>query len=286
MNKEKIAIAGSHGFIGSRLVDRLKGRGEIIRIPTKLLYNTNELYEVIKDADVIINVAGVPIYKIWTKRNKKKIHDSRVLPTRNLVKAINKVHNKSVYFINSSAVGIYGSEKCYDEENAVYADNFLAKVLMHWEKEVFNVDKNHKFAIMRFGVVMGAGGYLGKVLPSYKMGLKVTLGSGDEFFSYVHIDDLERAVEFLIEKMETGVYNITSGEEIRIKKVNSTIGKYYHTFVSLKIPKRLLKWVIGEQSIIFTEGQCIKPKAIIDKGFEFKYTSFEEVIKSIKRKIN
>lgn len=282
MNNKKIAIAGSHGFIGTHLLERLEANNDIIRVNRKDLYDHHKLKHTIEKADVIVNLAGVPIYKIWTKKNKRMIYESRILPARNIVRALNEVKNKKMFYVNASAIGIYESDKCYDEENANYTDNFLSKVLIDWENEVKNLDKNHNFAIARFGIVLGEGGYLEKVLPAFKMKFKITMGTGKQYFSYVHINDAVRALEFVMDQELTGVVNITNNDNMEVKKLNSIMGRYYNTWVSIRIPTWLLKSVLGNQHVVFTEGQCVIPKKLDERKFEYRYTNIKEVLNSVK----
>jgi len=283
MEKRIIAIAGSHGFIGSNLVKELDKENEILKIPRQALYDKGKLRDIIKNVDVIINVAGVPVYKLWTKKNKKKIYESRIIPSRNIVNVLNEIKTKQVQLINASAIGVYAQDECYNEDNAKYSENFLSKVILDWEKEVKNLNKNHKFAITRIGIVMGKEGYLQKVLPGFKMGFKVTLGSGEQYFSYIYIDDLVNAFKYIIENQLDGTFNLTSPEKLKVKNVNDQLAKMYRGWIGVHIPEWLIGLFIGQQKVLFTEGQCVQPKHLKEAGFVCRYSNLQSIIEQIKR---
>lgn len=284
MDKIKIAVAGSHGFIGSHLMEYLSNKYQVSRISRNSLYNNEILLNELNEVDVVINLAGVMVAKPWTKKNKKRIMNSRVTTTKNLVDVINVINNRSIHLINASAIGIYKSERCYTEEDVGYDNNFLAKVVDTWEREVKRISSNHMYTITRFGNVMGDGGYLEKISIGFKMGFNVTLGSGKQFFSYIHMEDAVKAIEFVINKKMVGIVNVTNDEMIRIHEVNKIISRYYGGKLKIRIPEKFLKAAIGEQRVLFTEGQCVIPKRLIDAGFQWKYNNFEKTIAAIKRK--
>ena len=284
MEKKIIAIGGSNGFIGSRLVRELKKENEILEIPRDALYNKNKLKNIIRKADVVINVAGVPVFKIWNSKNRKRIYESRIIPSKNIVEVLNEINSKKMQLINASAIGIYASDKCYNEDNAKYSNNFLSKVILDWESEVKNLNKNHKFVITRLGIVLGEGGYLQKVLPAFKMGMKITLGSGEQYFSFIYISDLVDAFKHIIENQLEGTFNLTCGEQLKIRNMNDQLAKMYGTWFGFHIPEWLIGLFIGQQKVLFTEGQCVQPKHLEEAGFVCRYNNLLSVIEQIKRK--
>ncbi len=283
MKTKVIAIAGSHGFIGSNVVRELSKENRIFKIPRQALYDKKKLKDILKNVDVVVNVAGVPVYKLWTKKNKRKIYDSRIIPTANIVNVLKELNTKNIHLINASAIGVYASDKCYDEDNALYNKNFLSEVILDWEKEVKNLNKNHKFAITRIGIVLGKEGFLQKVLPGFKMGFKITLGSGEQYFSYIYIEDLVAGFKYIIDNQLEGTFNMTNGEKLKVRDVNRQLAKIYRGWIPVRIPEWLIGLFIGQQKVLFTEGQCVKPKHLEEAGFNCRYKTIQKVLQRIKK---
>ncbi|HEY9702907.1 MAG TPA: TIGR01777 family oxidoreductase, partial [Allocoleopsis sp.] len=216
----KIAITGSTGFVGTRLVEKLQSQAEqiIIFVRNKnkaenlfpkskfpdveiVLYNALESglwQDKINGCDVVINLAGEPIAERWTPEYKKAIMDSRKLGTEKIVEAISKANIKPSVLINSSAIGYYGISDTADfTEESPSGKDFLAEVCTEWEKAAKKAEEiGTRVVILRTGIVLGMGGAIAKMLTPFKLFTGGTIGSGRQWVSWIHRDDLINLILF------------------------------------------------------------------------------------------
>ncbi|MDA3896061.1 MAG: TIGR01777 family oxidoreductase [Desulfobacteraceae bacterium] len=245
---KKILITGASGFIGKRLTRLFLSLGyHVTGIARSLNYPFSTQFqgfdrefqwvsadtsikgkwqESVAGSDIIINLAGRNIFKYWTKNYKNAIYDSRILTTRHIVNAIEKGTTQKL--LTASAVGIYGDckEDVLTEERLVGKD-FLAKVCADWEKEGLKAkEKGVKVAVLRFGVVLGQGGALSLMVPAFKLFAGGPLGGGGHWFPWIHVKDLEKAIEFIVEKKDCeGVYTFTGIKPVRQKQFSKVLGR-------------------------------------------------------------
>ena len=221
-----IALSGHRGFIGSH-IKKVFSEHEFILINRDELYGDyRELAGRIEGADVVINSAGFSVSSRWTKKNKKRIYDSRIKVTNNVVKAINSLDKKPDIFINNSCIALYEYDKNHTESDYTYNDDFLGEVVKDWEKSANPVDKKVRLIIIRLGLVLGNdGGALPRLLRLFRMGLGGVIGSGTQVYSFIHIDDVAGALEYLMFNNKEGVYNLTAPYPITNKEFMKTLGK-------------------------------------------------------------
>lgn len=308
MNK-KIAITGATGLIGIELCNALKTRGEEVTIfsrnvesakkvlGNKFSYikwdykNPVEWQESLRDKDVIIHLAGANLFgKRWTDAYKKTILDSRELSTKSLVSAIKNSQSKVKVFISSSAVGYYGSRG--DEiltEHSGRGDDFLANVCEVWEKET---EKANEFGIrtvtLRQGIVLSKkGGALTKFLPAFNFFVGGPLGSGKQWFPWIHIDDLVAIYLFILDNGNiSGPVNAVSRQTIRMEEFANTLGKILKRPSLLKVPAFALKLFVGEAATSILSSQRIIPQKLLDHHFKFKFEYLEEALKNLLKPSN
>lgn len=282
MDCKVIAIAGSTGFIAGELMHSLK-EFEIIRLTRNdFLLNHNQLAEKLKNADVVINLAGSPIIKRWTSANKKKIYNSRVETTSKLVNAV-LLLNKSVHFINASAIGIYSEQNIHTEESGSYSEGFIYEVISSWEKEAEKLkDHTVHHTIIRIGIVLARNaGLLKKILPFFKVGLGGKIGSGNQWMSFIHIDDLVRAIKFIISAKITGIVNITAPEYITNKEFTRILAGLMNRPAYIPVPAFLIKMLYGEGSGIIISSHRVLPAKLQKSGFEFKYPDINGALRNL-----
>lgn len=237
----KIAISGNSGFIGRHLTDFFSGRGDIV-VPLKhsmFRLRTNEkLKEALSGCDVVINLAGTTINQRWTGRAKRKIKNSRVYTTRRLVSIINEMPVKPQLFISASAVGIYPDEGIYSETSTSEGTGFLADVCIHWEEEAQKLSRDVRLVIARFGVVLSKdGGALPKMLLPFRFFVGGKIASGKQGFSWIHIDDVLYALQFIIDHDElSGVINLVAPQPLTNRAFAKATAEVMHRPAWLTIP--------------------------------------------------
>lgn len=280
----RIAIGGVSGFIGSHLTEYFTGlRHHIVPLGRGLLREDSfqHLVDTLEDCDVVINLAGASIDRRWTSAYKEELLDSRLGPTSRLVNAIELAQKKPKVMISASAVGYYPSTGSYDERDEVMAEGFLASLCRKWEATARQCIPETRLVITRFGVVLAldSGGAVQEmVTPLLKTKFSAVLGSGKQAFPWIAIQDVCRAISFLIDNNEArGVYNLVSPQQITQKHLACILSKAYHAWGTLPVPAFLLRSFFGERSKFLLEGQTVYPSRLLEAGFEFSVPTVEEL---------
>jgi len=294
----KILITGGTGFVGSRVSSRLAAKGHSVtavgrsaqtggRLPDGAAYIQGDTtvkgswLETVSRQDAVINLAGSSIFTRWTHRKKEIIRQSRILTTRNVVSAL----RPAASLVSASAVGYYGfrgEEKL--AENAPAGGDFLAGVCVDWEREAMEAAGNGvRVAIVRFGIVLGRnGGAMSRMVPLYRWFAGGPLGSGSQWFSWIHMEDLVSAILFLIDDPSlSGPFNLCSPNPVRNRELSRSLGKALGRPSFLKTPGFLLRAVLGEFGSVLLEGQRATPKNLLDSGFQFEYPRIDNALSSL-----
>lgn len=283
----KFAITGVTGFIGTHLSHYLQNKGHVVFPITRqdfLLDNRNILKERLAQSDCIINLAGAPINRKWTKRYKQELYDSRIQTTRTLVEMINDLENPPKCFISTSAVGYYAPHTCYSEFSAENGTDFLSQLCRAWEYEVSKLRDDIRCIITRFGIVMSEKGgmYSQMSAPARLIGIAICIGNGDNYISWIHLDDLIHALYLLaLHHSANGIFNLTAPQSITQHYLIQLISTHYHTFFILKIAPFLLKPKFGEGISLFTQDLCVKPDKLMMMGFRFSYPYIDDFISEL-----
>jgi len=298
----KILITGGTGFVGTQLTSRLIQDRHEVTILTRSLKGAKSpspgisylegdptrkgpWQEAIKNHDAVINLAGASIFAKWTDEHKKAIRQSRVNTTRNIVEGIPSRSERPFTLFSTSAVGYYGF--CGDEElteESPQGDDFLARIAVEWEGEALKAeDKGARVVITRFGIVMGEkGGALSQMIPLFKKYIGGPIGSGKQWFSWVHIKDLTEAFAFLLRHPEiSGPFNLCSPNPVRNKDLARALGKALHKPSFMPAPGFMIKLVLGEFGSVILEGQRVIPRRLLDNGFVFQYPDIEKALQGI-----
>jgi len=281
---KKIIITGASGFVGSSLTKNFTNNGyEVIAIKREELNDTIQLTSILNNSFAVINLAGANIINRWSDSYKQLLYNSRINTTKSLINAMSKCENKPKVFISTSAVGIYKNDTIYDESSTNLANDFLGQLCLDWEKEANKAKElNIRVSIFRFGIVMGDGGALSKMITPFKLGLGGTIGDGTQAFSFIHIDDLINAYNFVIENEKLdGIFNLTAPTPTTNYGLTKALGKNLHRPTMLPIPQFVLNLLLSEGAKVLTDGQSVIPKHLIDSGFVFKYTNIEDTIASL-----
>ncbi len=299
----KIAIAGATGFVGSRLVPQLQAQGHQVIILTRspqqasnrfgqaqiVGYNplkSGEWQQSISGCDAVINLAGEPIAeKRWTPAQKRSILDSRQLGTQKIVEAIDLATIKPQVLINASAIGYYGTSEIskFDETSPAGTD-FLAEVCAAWETAAQAVTANGtRVVILRLGIVLGEnGGVLGKMLAPFSAFVGGPIGSGNQWFSWIHRDDVVKLIIAALNdtKMQ-GVYNATAPNPTTMTEFAQTLGTVMNRPSWLPVPNFALEAMLGEGAIVVLQGQQVVPTRTLAQGFNFQYSTLKPALTAI-----
>lgn len=298
----KIIITGGTGFLGSELIKDLIAQNYncvvFTRNPSKYqntesveyvewIPESNYLAKHISGAKAIINLAGAPIAgKRWTKSYKKEIIDSRVETTKALVEAVNQCSNKPQKFLSSSASGYFGDrgdEILTDESEP--GKNFLAEVCIKWEQATENLSKNVDLIIFRTGIVLDPdNGALEQLLKPIKMYLGGSLGTGNQYFPWIHVADWKRFLIFALSNNGLGQKNnLCAPNPVTNNVLTKTIGKVYKRPTMFKVPAIVLRIVLGEAASMILDSTRMEPKNIQEANFKFEYELIEEAITNLKK---
>ena len=308
----RILMLGCTGFIGKSLIPRLISEGhELCLISRKNIdqlkinssfekiaflklnlaqeksWNDINLLNQLKSCEVIINLSGEPITeKRWSEEQKLEIENSRVNTTSYLMNSLKKNAINPKVIINASAIGFYGTslDNIFDETSPS-GEDFLAKLCKKWEEAASQKPFFTRLVILRIGIVLGVnGGALGKMLPIFKVGLGGPIGDGNQWMSWIHIDDLcDIIVNGIKDKKYSGVINAVSPKPVKMKEFSSILAKSLQRPNLLPVPAASLKLILGDSAKLLLEGQNIK-SIKLNKFFKFKYPLLEEAIFSLTKK--
>jgi uncharacterized protein (TIGR01777 family) len=291
-----ITLTGASGFVGSRLVQKLKSTGHQLHVLGRKpiegakysQWNAMESEpppESLAGADAIIHLAGEPVAQRWTPEVKRKIRASRVDGTRHLVQALSTLSRRPRVLVNASATGIYGPRG--DElltEDSPPGEGFLADVCKGWESESGMAESlGIRVAQIRIGMVLGKeGGALAKMLPAFRAGLAGRLGSGQQWMSWIHIDDLVDLLLFALDHgTARGPLNGTAPNPVRNVEFTKELAHALHRPAVIPAPAFAIRLLFGEMAEVALESQRVLPKATEAAGFRFKFPTLREALKDL-----
>ena len=279
---QRIAITGASGLIGTALVGHLKSEGHTVQrfvrrpvvAPDEIQWDPKSGYvdiEALRGVDAIIHLAGVGVGdKRWSKKYKSEILNSRLLGTTAIAHAVNEV--KPQVFISASAIGWYGESgnRAVVESDRV-GDDFLAAVCREWEAAADLVTDVRTVKI-RTGLVLDpTGGALGKMLPLFRFGLGGKLGNGKQWWSWITLHDVIRAITFLLESKVAGPVNLTSPNPVTNQEFTSALARAMHRPALFPAPAIALKVALGGFSSEILGSKKVVPQALTDAGFTWDY---------------
>ena len=236
--------------------------------------------------DKVVNLMGEPIAEgRWSAAKKKRIHDSRILGTRNLVDGLLATGKPPSVFVSASAIGIYGDtgEAVVDESHSVDSI-FAASVCEAWEEEANRLTSHGtRVVCLRIAIVLGdGGGAIEKMLPIFKLGLGGKLGSGNQWLSWVHVDDVIGMINWaLADPNVTGPVNVTAPNPVRNAEFTRTLAQAVNRPAFLPAPKFAMRLFFGEFANSLFFSQRITPKVALEQGYEFKYPNLAEAIADV-----
>jgi uncharacterized protein (TIGR01777 family) len=313
----KVAIAGATGFVGSRLVEKLQAAGHQVVVLSRDAARARRVFPAsaypnlevvgytpaesgdwqksIAGCDAVVNLAGVPIAEErWTEARQQAILDSRKLTTEKLVEAIVNANPKPSVFVSASAIGYYGtSETAEFDENSPPGNDFLAAVCKDWEAAAQPAknagtsaqpakNAGTRLAILRLGIVLGMGGALAKMLPAFKLFAGGPIGTGKQWFSWVHREDVVDLILYALQNPQVeGVLNATAPNPVRMNELCQTLGEVLNRPSWLPVPGFALELLLGDGAKVVLEGQKVLPKQTLASGFQYQYPTLKLALEEI-----
>ncbi|MEJ2039048.1 MAG: TIGR01777 family oxidoreductase [Desulfosarcinaceae bacterium] len=300
----KIVISGGTGFVGSHLCRHFLDQGhEVCALGSRSEFNLfagqdNFTYQqadttrpgpwqdALKSAELIVNLAGRTIFHRWTAAYKQQLLDSRILTTRNIVAALGpgQKSTQKPILISASAVGYYG-DRGDDElsENEPAGDDFLARLAVQWEEEALKAAAGARVIRVRLGIVLGrGGGALASMLPAFKSYMGGVLGSGRQWFPWIHMDDAVAALDFLLAHgRNREVFNLCSPDPVQNKTLTRTLGRIVGKPTVMSVPSFMLKMAAGELASVLLASTRALPANLLASGFKFRYSDLEKALKNL-----
>ena len=268
----KVAMSGASGFVAQALKQKFPDFVVIERND-----DVDAITQKLKGVEAVFNLAGAPIVARWDEAYKEVLYKSRIETTQKVVEAINR--SDVAHFISTSAVGIYPNNMPCDEQTSKMSEDFLGTLALAWEHEASKCTK--RTTILRFGVVLGEGGALEKMLPAFKMGLGGIIGDGKMITSWIDIDDLVSIYAFVLEHQLVGIFNACSPQPLSNYHFTKILGKVLHRPTFFPIPSFIIKMLFGEGSTVLLDSKEAYPKALLSQGFVFAYPDLESSLRKI-----
>ncbi|MGF1570696.1 MAG: TIGR01777 family oxidoreductase [Nodosilinea sp.] len=303
----KIAITGATGFVGSRLVERLLAEGHTVMVLSRSVSHGRKVFpeiafpqvEVVEysplesgpwqtalsGCDGVVNLAGAPISERWSEEHKRAIMNSRKVGTEKLVEALAQADPRPSVWVNASAIGYYGTSETatFDETSSPVQNDFLSQVCQAWEAAAQPVkDYDTRLVILRLGIVLGMGGAVAKMLTPFRMFAGGPIGSGRQWFSWIHREDLvDLILQALTDPQMEGLYNATAPNPVRMGEFCKTLGKVLNRPSWLPVPDFALEALLGDGAQVVLEGQQVLPKRTAATGFEYRYVQVKDALMDI-----
>ncbi|MCB1204589.1 MAG: TIGR01777 family oxidoreductase [Verrucomicrobiae bacterium] len=293
----QVGITGASGFLGSAIIEEGKRRGwKVIafsRRPDRQVPGADEVRSLADSGsvdlggiDALVHLAGEPIAALWTRDRKRRIHESRVDLTRDLVEAmegINRVHRPSV-FVSASAIGYYGNRgDDLLEEDSDPGFGFLPMVCRDWETASAGATRlGVRLVNPRIGLVLGRSGFLGRLRPLFRLGLGGKIGSGRQWMSWIHVRDLARIFAECVENPSIhGAVNTVAPRPATNREFTTVYARVLGRVAWFPVPAFVLKRLPGGMGRIFLDSQRVEPTVMKAFGFEWRYPDLESALRAV-----
>ncbi|MBO9130970.1 TIGR01777 family oxidoreductase [Bacillus sp. 165] len=292
-----IMLSGGTGFIGKALTSYLISQGHRIYVLTRrenhpadsenlqyVQWDPSHSSLPFSSIDAVINLAGEPINSgRWTPSKKEQIMNSRITSTRALITHLKQLDHLPKTFINASAVGYYGTSlfETFTEDNLKHGTDFLAQTVVNWENEAQKADQlGIRTIYARFGIVLGKNeGALPRMILPYQLFIGGTIGSGDQWVSWIHLDDAVKMIAFALEnEAVSGPLNVTAPHPVTMKQFGKTISKVLNRPHWIPVPEFVLRGLLGEMSSLIVDGQKVLPKKAMNNDYVHSYSNIEEAL--------
>lgn len=290
----RILLTGGTGFLGQALcAELLKHQHQLTifsRQPDKVTKQYQGKVQAVSQFeqlstnsqfDVVINLAGEGIAdKPWTNKRKQALYDSRVSLTKDLVNWLKQCSHQPQLLISGSAIGWYGNQNDNSvDENSAPHQEFVHDLCHAWEQAALVMQNpSTRVCIIRTGVVLAAqGGMLKRLLPVFKLNLGGRLGNGQQWFSWIGLDDFIAAILFLIHHPQVeGIFNFTAPHPVTNQQFTQIFAQHLHRAAPFPVPSIILKLLLGEMSTLLLDGQQVIPQRLINLDFDFKSPTLDQ----------
>ena len=296
----KVLIAGGTGFIGRHLIKSLTADSHQVRVlsrnPNKLIkgaevvkwdgQTTNGWGHLVEEIDAVVNLSGLSLYNWpWTASKKQRFLDSRVEPGRALATAIKSASHRPEVFIQISGINHYGLRgEGIADESTPPGDDYLSQLTVAWERATKSVeDVGVRHVICRTAVVLARDAILLRLMAlPVRLFIGGPIGSGDQALPWIHIDDHIGAIRFLMENSKAkGPFNLIAPQTTTNAEFMRTLAKVLRRPYWFRTPTFLTRLVLGEMSLLVTEGRFSKPEHMFEIGYNMRYTDLEEALRNI-----
>jgi uncharacterized protein len=294
----KIAISGGTGLVGHALSTELIRNGHEVYILTRSKTNSSanpqfvqwlndgdQPEKALEGVDAIVNLAGATINNRWTDEYKHKILESRLRATSEVNRIIGELNQKPTVLINASAVGYYGTSMTAEfSEQSAQGNDFLAETVARWETAASAANNlGVRVVLCRFGVILDKkDGALPRMALPYKLFGGGKIGSGQQWLSWIHIEDVVGGIMFGIEKKQlSGAVNFSAPEPVIMDQFGKTLAKVIHRPHWMPVPSAMLKILLGEMSILVLEGQRVQPEKLLSAGYVFLFPHLQDALNDI-----
>lgn len=282
----RVLVTGASGFVGRALVPASKAAGHVVKTVGRgrgadFGWSDAELARGVAESDVIVHLAGANLFgRRWSTAFKRELVQSRVETTSKLAELVARAPEKAL--ISASAVGYYGaSEHTCMAEGYARGAGFLAELCEQWERATEPASKaGARVAIVRIGLVLGrAGGVFAKLRPVFRLGLGGRVGSGAQWMSWIHLEDLTRLIVFLFESEKArGVYNACAPNPVRQVEFARALAQALHRPAFFPAPEPFVRLALGEAADALLTGQHVSPVRALELGFAFRHTELAEAL--------
>lgn len=291
----RILITGGSGFIGRALSAALTARGDEVvilsRTPERMVTAPGiaavaTLEQIKGPVNAVVNLAGAPIVEQrWTDARKEVLRHSRIGLTGKLVAWMRQQPQPPEVLVSGSAVGYYGShgDEVLDETGEP-APGFAHELCRDWEQAALEAGAfGVRVCLIRTGVVLGpGGGALAKMLPAFRLGLGGPIGHGQQWMSWIHLEDEVGAILYLLDNPSLhGPFNLTAPEPVTNEVFSDTLGRMLNRPALMRVPTVMMRLMLGEASELLLEGQRVIPEYLYTAGYQFRHPGFEEALQQV-----
>ncbi|MBA4502072.1 TIGR01777 family oxidoreductase [Marinobacterium marinum] len=290
----RVLVTGGSGFIGQALTQALLARGDQVvilsRTPERVVSRPGQicvsrLAQVAEPVDAVVNLAGAPIIGgRWSVRRKRLLIESRTEMTRELVRWMGGLSQPPAVLVSGSAIGYYGTHQ--DEvlhESSAVSVGFTHRLCQEWEQAALEARQaGVRVCLVRTGIVLGQGGALSKMLPAFRLGLGGPIGDGQQWMSWVHLEDEVGAILYLLDHPALqGPFNVTAPEPVTNAVFSRTLARVLKRPGCLRVPAWVLRMLLGEASELMVAGQRVLPANLHTAGYVFKYPDLEKALRAL-----